>query len=55
MATNNNLFDSLIDLLSHCFESKEDLTSERKEQLKTKCIEQIQEDRRISCKHSTNF
>jgi len=47
MATNTNLFDSLTELLSHCFNSQEDIAIERKEELKIHCIETIQEDRRL--------
>ena len=46
MATNINLFDSLTNLLSHCFNSNQDIATERREATKIRCIEAIQDDRR---------
>ncbi len=48
MATNNQLFDSLVNILSHSMQSVDDIGAERREELKAHCIELIQDDRRLN-------
>lgn len=47
MATQIQLFDSLVALLSRCYQSNEDIAAERKAELKERTIELINDDRRL--------